>query len=89
MKKTIFASLLATGMIVAGSSGAFAGNIRDCVIEKANMQLSEGQAAFVAAHGDGKIDALSVAHDNDLNLLDVAKAHAFMWSAGTACALGK
>ncbi|GEM_PF-7078495 len=88
MKKIVIAGFVAAGMMIAGTGSAFAGNIRDCVVEKANDQLTEGQAALVAAHGDGEINALSVARENGLDLADIAKVHGFMWAAGTSCALG-
>ncbi|HHG89372.1 MAG TPA: hypothetical protein ENJ90_02675 [Devosia sp.] len=89
MKKIIVAGIVAVGMSFAASGAAYAGNIRDCVVQKAGEQLTEGQAALVAAHGDGEVNAVSVARDNGLDLADIAKVHGFMWAAGTACALGK
>ena len=88
MKKIVTAGFVALGMMMAVSGPAFAGDVRDCVVDKANDQLTEGQAALVSAYGDGEINALSVARDNDLNLADVARVHGFMWAAGTSCALG-
>lgn len=89
MKKIVIAGLVVVGMSIAGSSAAYAGNIRDCVVEKAGEQLTEGQAALVAAHGDGEMNAVSVARDNGLNLADIARVHGFIWAAGTSCALSK
>ena len=88
MKKAIFGALLVVGVSMAATSGASAQNIRQCVIEKSMDQLTKGQQALVKAHGDGKINALSVARENHLTLLDIVKVHAFMTSAGISCALG-
>lgn len=88
MKKIVTAGFVAVGMMIAVSGPAFAGDVRDCVVDKANAQLTEGQAALVAAYGDGEINVVSVARDNDLNLADVARVHGFMWAAGTSCVLG-
>lgn len=89
MKKILVAGLLASSMVVAGAGSAFAGNLHDCVVEKANAQLSEGQAALVASYGDSEINSLAVIRENGLNLVDIARVQGFMWAAGTSCALGK
>ncbi len=89
MKKILITGLLASSMVFSGAGSAFAGNVADCVVEKANAQLSEGQAALVAAYGDNEINSLAVIRENGLNLADIARVHGFMWAAGTSCALGK
>lgn len=88
MKKTLFTGLLAASMLVLASGAATAGELRECVIEKAAMDLTEGQMALLEAHGDGEINILSTARDNDLTPLDAAKVHAVMWFAGASCVLG-
>ncbi len=85
MKNILVASLLVSGFLVAGVSTASAHPIRDCVIEMAGDELSEGQAALVAAHGNGQADHLSTIQDNDLNLADIIRVHGFLWVATTAC----
>ena len=88
MKKIVTAGFVAVGMMLAVSGPAFAGEVRDCVVDKANAQLTEGQAALVAAHGDGEMNAVSVARDNDLNLADIARGHGILLAAGHSRALG-
>ncbi len=89
MKKIIVAGLLAASMVFASSGVASAGTIKDCVATKAHTQLSAGQAALVDAYGDNKINVLSVIRDKGLGLSDIARVNFFVWSAGTACVLGK
>jgi len=89
MRKIIVAGLLAAGMVFAGVGAASAGNLKDCVTEKAGAQLSEGQVALFAAYSDGKFNTLSVIREQGLDLADIIKVHGFMWSAGTTCALGR
>ncbi len=88
MKKIVLGTMLAVGMIAAGTGAASAQNLRQCVIEKAAGQLTDTQMALLKAHGDGKINILSTARDNHATLRDAARVHAFMFSAGVACALG-
>jgi len=89
MKKIIVAGLLATSMVFAGAGAASAGNLKDCMADKAGAQLSEGQAALFAAYSDTKFNALSVIREQGLDLADIIKVNGFMWSAGTTCALGR
>jgi len=88
VKKIIVTGLLALGMVFAGSGLASAGTLNDCIAGKAGTQLSQGQAALVAAYGDNKINVLAVVRKQDLDLADIVKVNVFMWSAGTACVLG-
>ena len=86
MNKTILIGLMAAGILVSASGSATAGTIRDCVIEKGAMELSDGQLALLKAHGDGQINLWSTAQDNDLDVPDSVEVHRFMWSASIDCA---
>lgn len=87
MKKIIVAGLVASAMLVSATSIASAHTLRECMIEKAAVDLNEGQLALFKAHGDGEINILSTAVDNNMNPLDSARVHAVLWATGTACAL--
>jgi len=89
MNKILVMSLLSAGLMVATSGSALAGSLRDCVIEKGAMELSEGQMALLKAHGDMEINILSTVKDHGLDVPDGVAVHHLMWSAGIACALGK
>ncbi len=89
MKKIFVTALLASSMVFAGSGVASAGTVKDCVAKKAAVQLSHGQADLVAAYGDNKINALDVIRQQNLDLADIVKVNVFVWSAGTACVLGR
>lgn len=89
MNKIVVIGLLSAGLLAVTSSSAMAGSLRDCIIEKGAMELSEGQMALLNAHGDMKINILSTAKDHSLDVSDAVAVHHLMWSAGVACALGK
>ncbi|HHB82928.1 MAG TPA: hypothetical protein ENK61_05600 [Devosia sp.] len=87
MRKTVLIGLMAAGILVSASGSAMAGTLRDCVIEKGAMELSEGQLALLKAHGDGQINLWSTVKDNDLDVPDSVEVHRFMWAASIDCAL--
>jgi len=88
MKKLIVAGFVATGMLLSVTSIASAHTLRECMIDKAAAELTEGQLALFKAHGDGEINILSTAVDNNMNPLDSVKVHGMLWATGTSCSLG-
>ena len=89
MKKIILTGLLTAGLLVSTSGVTFAGSLRDCIIEKGSMELTEGQMALLRAHGDMKINILSTAKEYNLDVPDVVAVHHLMVSAGISCVLGQ
>ncbi len=87
MKKIVVAGFVATGMLLSMTSIASAHTLRECMVEKAAVELNDAQLALFKAHGDGEINILSTALENDASPLDVARVHAMLWATGTSCAL--
>ncbi len=88
MKKIIVAGFVATGMLLSVTSIASAHTLRECMVDKAAVELTAGQLALFKAHGDGEINILSTAVDNNMNPLDSARVHAMLWATGASCSLG-